>query len=72
MYVHGNPMRSCREHSEIKSPLFIEAISRKGVTIYSSPPLVKLYHMKLHSPDLYNKAKWIVLAVTWILHKLAV
>ncbi len=76
--MYGNPLtkpvmyyeKLPETYNKIKSLPSIEALSKKGVIVDPASPLVKLYHMKLHSPNLYNKTRWIVPAATWILYKL--
>jgi len=57
-------------YNKIKIFPSIEMLARKGVTVDPASPIVKLYHMKLYNPGLYNRTRWIVPAATWILYRL--
>uniref|UniRef100_A0A7J3I946 Carbohydrate kinase n=1 Tax=Ignisphaera aggregans TaxID=334771 RepID=A0A7J3I946_9CREN len=78
--IHGDPLtnpvmyyeKQPDTYNRIKLLPSIDALAKKGVTVDAASPIVKLYHMKLYNPGLYNSTRWIVPAATWILYRLCI
>jgi len=48
----------------------IEEIKKRGGSIDSSSPLVKIYGLKTRRPELYTKVRWIIPVSSWLSYKL--